>query len=216
MHLKILSHPVFIGLNFHMPMVVDLSHPLIMLKGENGSGKSTLLRILAGLLEPGRGRVRVAGLSPAGARAAARVGWCGGGDGGFSRRLPLRADLELHGRLLGLSGRGLGRRIEELAERLGFASHLGLAAERCSTGLRQRAALARALLHDPPVLLLDEPLRGVDPASALGLADELRRARSPASAVWVSHSPAEFARVADRVLELRSGRLAGATRARAA
>jgi ABC-type multidrug transport system ATPase subunit len=190
------------------------------LSGENGSGKSTLLRLAAGLLRPPsrcRGAIRVAGLAPEDARSAGRIGWASAAGGSsFTRRLTLRANLETTARLGGLASREARSRVETLADRLGFESHLDVPAQGCSTGLRQRAALARALLHAPPILLLDEPLRGVDAGSARALARELRDDWRTETVLWVSHDPEELEIVADRRAELRNGRVVSSARPRVA
>ncbi len=182
--------------------------------GPNGAGKTTLLRIAAGLLSPSAGRVRVAGRIPERARREGRIGWCG--EDGLQRRLPLGANLLFAGRLAGLGDRDLRRRIDALAEWLELGSTLSRPAERCSTGQRRRAAVARALLADPELLLLDEPLRGVDDESAARLVLELRARCRQAAVLWVSHDPEQLVRVADRRVRLRNGRLDEVERGRRA
>lgn len=181
------------------------SGEIVGVMGANGAGKSTLLRISAGLLRPAAGVARVQGLPACRARRRGRVGW--GAEGGFTRRLTLRANLSTSARLAGLGRHDADRRIQRLAELLGFAPCLDLAAERCSTGTRQRAALARPLLHEPPLVLLDEPLRGIDPAGRTALREALRSECRGRAVVWVSHSADELSGLADRVLWLEQGRL---------
>ncbi len=175
------------------------------LSGPNGAGKSTLLRVIAGLLAPATGTVRVLGRAPEAASAGGLIGWCSGGEASWTRRLPLARCLSFHAALAGLGPRTASARIHELAERLGFSEHLAVSADRCSTGIRQRAALARALLHRPPVVLLDEPLRGVDAASRGVLLPALRDELEGRTAIWVSHAPAELAAVSGRVVTLDAG-----------
>jgi ABC-type multidrug transport system ATPase subunit len=158
---------------------------VVGLTGANGTGKSTLLRVAAGLLR--------------------RIGWSTSGEASFTRRLSLGSNLETIARLAGLDSRTARGRIESLAERLGFREHLRAPADQCSSGIRQRAALGRALLHTPRLLLLDEPLRGVDAASAPGLAQSLRAGWQREAVVWVSHSREEPAAVANRTLVLEAG-----------
>jgi ABC-type multidrug transport system ATPase subunit len=90
---------------------------------------------------------------------------------------------------------------------LGFETQLRVPAALCSTGQRQRAAVARALLNRPPLVLLDEPLRGIDPESAPRLARALREALRGSAVLWVSHSGREIESVSDRVLRLEKGLL---------
>ncbi len=185
------------------------SGEIVGLSGPNGAGKSTLLRLSAGLLRPGRGRVEVLGLAADRARRRGWIGWTPAGEASFTRRLSLRHNLETGARLAGLRGATARRRLDQLAEQLELREHLDAPAECCSSGLRQRATLARALIHGPRLLLLDEPLRSVDSETRLRLAERLREAARNSAVLWVSHEPDELARVADRVLRLDAGGLLG-------
>ena len=188
------------------------SGEVLGLSGANGAGKTTLLRVIAGLLLPTAGVVRVLGKPPDRARRSGWIGWCGSGDGSWVRRLDLRGGLSFHARAGGLGRSAAATRIDELAERLGFRSHLNMPADRCSAGIRQRAALARALLLRPPVLLLDEPMRGIDAASQTEILGTLRLELAGRTAIWVSHSKAELAAIGDRSAELSEGHLREAPR----
>jgi len=185
---------------------------VLALSGPNGAGKTTLLRVIAGLLLPTAGAVSVLGQSPDRARRTGCIGWCGSGDGSWTRRLDLRGALSFHARAGGLGRNASAARIDELAERLGFHNSLDLPADRCSAGIRQRAALARALLLRPPVLLLDEPLRGVDSVARREILGALRCELARRTVVWVSHCEEELAAVGDRAAELTGGRLHEAPR----
>lgn len=179
---------------------------VVGLAGGNGAGKSTLLRLAAGLLRPSRGELTVDGETPEAARRGGRIGWCSAaGPASFTRRLTLRANLVAAAGLAGMTAHAARERIATLAAELGFDDHLDVAADRCSTGIRQRAALGRALLHRPELLLLDEPLRGVDAASAAALARGLRQRLEGEAVLWVSHARDELALVADRCVHLEKG-----------
>jgi ABC-2 type transport system ATP-binding protein len=180
---------------------------IVGLMGANGAGKSTLLRVCAGLLLPGSGVALVRGLPADRARRRGWIGWSAAGENSFQRRLSLGENLTLCARLYGLRRREWTRRIGELSEMMGFEEQLAVPAARCSTGQRQRAAVARALLHRPPLVLLDEPLRGIDPESAPHLARALREALRDSAALWVSHSRRELESVTHRVLRIEKGLL---------
>ena len=179
-----------------------------VLEGPNGSGKSTLLRLLGLRDRPTRGALWF-GSRPARSgdpAARARIGLLGH----ESMLLPELSTWENLRWLARLHGLGHPEpRLRELGERLG----LGRWAERpvgtCSRGQRQRAALARALLHAPRLLLLDEPATGLDAASVQRLVRVVRAERARgAIVVVVSHDPELVGQVADRRLQLRRGRIA--------
>ena len=188
---------------------VSLSVPrraVIGLLGPNGSGKSTLLSVVAGLRPPQEGEACLFGepLTTAGRR---RVGvvfqeTC------LDPLMTLHETLWLHGRLFGLGGRELGRRIEELLERFGLAERARDAVRTLSGGLRRRLELARALLPSPQVLLLDEPTTGLDPDSRRALWEHLRAARGEGLALLLAtNDVAEAERECDTVAFLHQGHL---------
>jgi ABC-type multidrug transport system ATPase subunit len=196
------GRPVLCGVD----LAIDAGE-VVALSGANGAGKSTLLRACAGLVVARAGQVRVAGVTPAAARAKGWLGWSGDGAGGFDRRLSLAAHLRLWSRLAGLDGRQAAARALELAQLLEFEAHLTVPAQRCSSGVRQRACLARALLGRPRLLLLDEPFRSIDAASGTRLARRMLELAGDAAVLWISHDPAEAARVASRAFRLDQGRV---------
>jgi ABC-2 type transport system ATP-binding protein len=166
---------------------------LVAVVGENGTGKTTLLRILAGDLRPDAGRVAVAG----------RPGYC-------PQTVVLDEALTVDQNLRYFQAAyGIDRthRASELIGRLGFADRRGQRAGTLSGGTKQKLSLTLALMHDPPVLLLDEPYQGFDWQTYLAfwdLTDELR-ARGTATVV-ISHLVFEQARF-DRICHLTGGRI---------
>jgi len=139
----------------------------LVLLGPNGAGKTTLLRILATLLRPGGGEVSVLGcrLPREAWRARGRIGFVGH-EPLLYRDLTVAENLRFHARLHGLEAPD--RRIAELLERVGMARREGELARNLSAGMAQRVAVCRAVLHEPELMLLDEPNAHLDPeASAL-------------------------------------------------
>ena len=169
--------------------------------GANGAGKTTLLRILAGLLRAHAGRVVVLGaeLPGEGYRARGRIGLLGH-EPMLYRDLSVRENLRFHARLHGVAL----ARIEELVAQVGLAARADDPVRTLSRGMTQRAAICRAALHAPELLLLDEPLANLDPGGAEAIEPLLR---GPAR-VLISHDAEEGLRAADWVLGLRGGRQA--------
>ena len=167
--------------------------------GPNGAGKSTLLRILATLLRPHRGTVRVLGaeLPREGWRARGRIGFLGH-EPLLYRELTARENLRFHARL----HRVAPGRAEALLEAVGLAERADETVRTFSRGMVQRVAVCRAVLHDPELLLLDEPLAGLDPGAAASVEALLgRRTR-----VVISHDVDGALAGSDLVLGLRRGR----------
>ncbi len=166
---------------------------LVAVVGENGTGKTTLLRILAGDLRPDAGTVAIGG----------RPGYCP-----QTVVLDEALTVDQHVRYFQAAyGIGSPARAEELIERLGFAACRGQRAGTLSGGTRQKLSLTLALMHDPPVLLLDEPYQGFDWQTYLAfwdLAGELRAAGT--ATVVISHLVFEHERF-DRICHLRDGRI---------
>jgi heme exporter protein A len=172
--------------------------------GPNGAGKSTLLRILATLLRPHAGTALVLG------RDVAREGWAVRGRIGLLghdpllyRELTARENLRFHARLHDVAG----ERIEALLEATGLADRADEPVHTLSRGLTQRVAVCRAVLHDPALLLLDEPRANLDPRS-IELVEPLIGRASGRTRVVTSHDPRGGLAEADVALGLRDGRAA--------
>jgi heme exporter protein A len=170
--------------------------------GPNGAGKSTLLRVLATLLRPHAGRVRVLGADLPGEawRVRGRVGYMGH-EPLLYRELSGRENLLFHARL----HRVPEARVPELIAAVGMQRRADDPVRELSRGMVQRLAAARALLHDPPLLLLDEPYSGLDPP-ARELLDPLIGRTSGRTRVLVSHDLDAGAAESDVALGLRAGR----------
>jgi ABC-2 type transport system ATP-binding protein len=178
------------------------------LLGPNGAGKSSLLQLLSGLLPPSGGEVKVFGEAPFRNPAVlARLGLVPEGD-----RLPagLRADrwLRMMGELSGLTGEDLKGAVSRVLDIVGMTERAHLPFARMSKGMRQRIRLAQALLHEPRLLILDEPFNGLDPEARLNLMGLLRDLAAGGVRVIVSsHILGEIAQLTDRILLLFRGRL---------
>jgi ABC-type multidrug transport system ATPase subunit len=184
----------------------------VALLGANGAGKTTLLRILATLLLPTRGTAFLAGHDAAREPAAVRrqIGYHAGSDLGFYARLTGRQNLRFFGRLNHLSDESSASRIEILSERFGLRGVLDRQARALSSGTIQRLSLLRAMLHQPKVLLLDEPTRSLDAIAAADFRHFLKTevlARKETSLLFASHTMQEIELLADRVAILDEGKL---------
>jgi heme exporter protein A len=172
--------------------------------GPNGAGKTTLLRVLATLLRPHAGSVRVLGESLPGDAWAVRgrIGLLGH-EPLLYRELTARENLRFHARLHCVAE----QRVLDVLERVGLRQRADEPLRTLSRGMVQRAAVARAVLHEPELLLLDEPRSNLDPA-AVELVEPLIGASSGCTRVVCSHDPGSGLAEADVVLGLRAGRVA--------
>jgi ABC-2 type transport system ATP-binding protein len=187
---------------------------VVCVMGANGAGKSTLARILGGLLLPSSGQAQVAGrdASHATSEFRRRVSYVVGDERSFHYQVSGRENLRYFAALHGLTARDAAHRAAELLEWVGLMAAADRPYKEYSRGMRQRLSIARGLLGDPAVLLLDEPSLGLDPIGARDmrrfLRDETIRAAGR-SALICSNDPAEVRAMADRVLFLEGGRLRG-------
>ncbi len=185
---------------------LDLGPGLIGLVGPNGSGKSTLMHLVTGLLRPSRGEITVRGVAPERPQELFRlVGYCTQYDSfpnGCTGVSFLRHALALHG----LDRESAGRRAMEALERVGLADAATRRVAGYSKGMRQRIKLAHAFCHDPQVLVLDEPLNGLDPlgrAEMIAMFREL--ARAGRHVLVSSHILHEVDAISDMVVMIHGG-----------
>ena len=180
---------------------------IVGLLGPNGSGKSTLLKIILGLLTPTAGTCRLFGMSHADAAARAAVGYLPEAPE-FSSHLTGFEIVRFHARLSGLPRAGLGERVERALAGVGLAGAGHRRAGTYSKGMRQRLGLAQALVHEPRLLILDEPLAGLDPEGAAEIAGRITDFTARGKTVLLSsHLLGPVAEFCDRVALLHRGRL---------
>jgi sodium transport system ATP-binding protein len=182
---------------------------VVGLLGPNGAGKTTLLRMLAGVLTPSHGEGLVAGASTATDPFSLkqRLGFLSG-DTALSQRLSPREVLTFFGQLHEMKPSELERRREELIAWFEIGSFADKPCGTLSAGQKQRANVARALLHDPPALILDEPTTALDVLSGRFLLDAIRTARDAGKAILFStHVMGEVDYLCDRVVLLHQGQV---------
>lgn len=199
--------------------VRDLSftvHPgeIYGLLGPNGAGKTTTLRMIAGLLAPDGGTIEIGGIDPRQRPEAARlqVGYLSTDLNVYTRFTP-REMLRIFGEFQGLSSREAERRAMTLLERLHLGGFADVRMEGFSAGQKQKVSIARALLHDPPVVVFDEPTTGLDVITARSVLDLLRELKAEGRALVVStHVMPMVEEICDRVGILHEGVLHGDAR----
>ena len=186
----------------------------IAVMGPNGAGKTTLLKLVSGLLFPTEGEVRVRGLSTLNNNAAARksVGFVFNEERSFYWRLTGVQNLEFFGALDNMRGAALKRRIHELIHLVGLEGARDQMLSGYSSGMKQRLALARVLIADPEVLILDEPTRALDPVASdemvnLILTDIHRGAQK--TLLIATHRPEEAVTLCNKLLVISGGVIRG-------
>jgi len=183
---------------------------LVGLLGPNGAGKTTLLKILCGLVLPERGRAALFDVPAGDPRLPELLGLVHGDERSFYWRLTARENLDFFARLYGLSGADRSHRVSALLEKVQLTGDANRRFSDFSSGMRQRLAIARALLADPPIVLMDEPTRSLDPVSAAvqreWIKDELHR-RDGKTILLATHNLREAETLCDRVVVIARGKL---------
>jgi ABC-2 type transport system ATP-binding protein len=183
---------------------------VVGLLGHNGAGKTTLIRVINGLLPADAGEVRVLGRDPSTDGPAVRSS-----TGvlteypALDQYLSVRENLEVYAAINGVERRQAGARIDELLDRLGLVDKARVLARDLSAGLKQRVAVARSLVHDPQLLLLDEPTTNMDPVAARHVRELIMdsvRARGR-TVLLSTHNLPEAEAICDRIAIMRNGRL---------
>ncbi len=179
------------------------------LLGPNGAGKTTTLRMIATMLRPTSGTVKVDGVDAVAdpPEVRGRIGFLSSNTGLYERHSP-RELLETFGALHGLRGQALKRRIDELIQTFHMESFADRYCGLLSTGQRQKASIARALVHDPPVLVFDEPTSGLDVLVAHTLVEQIAALRADSRTIVLSsHIMPEVERLCDRVAVIHQGKI---------
>lgn len=178
--------------------------------GSNGSGKTTTIRLLLGLLEPTSGRSRVLGFDTR--SQAHQIRQRTGAlleHPGLYERLSAEDNLEFYGRVWRLPTAQRRSRIKELLSNLGLWQRRHESVGQWSRGMKQKLAVARAMLHCPPLIFLDEPTNGLDPVAAAALRDDLQQmvAREGVTVFLTTHNLAEAEKLCQRTGVIRQGKL---------
>ena len=179
------------------------------LLGANGAGKTTTLRLLATLLKPTSGSATVAGFDVARQPqlVRAQVGFLGASTALYGR-LTAREMIAYFGRLNGLSAGDLNTRIKRLADDLDMHEFLDRRCEKFSTGMKQKTSIARTLVHDPAVMIFDEPTLGLDVMTSRAIVKFVRDCRDRGKTViYSTHIMSEVEKLCDRVGIIHDGRL---------
>ena len=182
---------------------------VVGLLGPNGAGKTTTLRMLAGLISPTKGSAKLCGVDLAVDPLAARrhLGFLTASTGLYDR-LSVREILTTFGQLQGMTASQLDGRIATLAQELELTPFIDRRCGTLSSGQKQRASIARAVVHDPTVYVLDEPTAALDPLASTAILELVRSARARKKAVLFStHRMEEAEFLCDRLSFLRQGRV---------
>jgi sodium transport system ATP-binding protein len=179
------------------------------LLGTNGAGKTTTLRMLSTVLQPTSGRAWVAGFEISENPQAIRehIGFLSS-DTGIYGRLTAREMMQYFGQLCGMPREVIERRVEEISTRFDMKEFLDSRCERLSSGQKQKISIGRTIIHDPPVLILDEPTAGLDVLAAAGIVRFIHQARSEGRCILLStHIMREAEKLCDRIAILHEGRI---------
>ena len=180
----------------------------VALLGPNGAGKTTALKIVCGVLRPTRGEVYIEGKSVLRERerALSEIGAILETPE-FYPFLTAAETLEYLGRLRGMPAADLAERIGKVLEMVKLQEWKDVKVGKFSRGMKQRLAVAQALLHDPPVLVLDEPMLGLDPRGVVEVREILRRERGRKTILFATHQLSEAVQVCEKIAIIEGGKL---------
>jgi ABC-2 type transport system ATP-binding protein len=180
------------------------------LLGPNGSGKTTFMRLLAGYLLPSAGRLTVAGLDAVrdSLEVRRRIGYVPE-SAPLYRQMRVGEFLTFMARLRGLPEKAIPGAVERVVDRLALGGVVDKSTRALSRGYRQRTALAQALIHDPDILILDEPTNGLDPRQIIEMRQLIRSLAGRHTVLMSSHILSEVEKTSDRVAILLNGRCLG-------
>ena len=177
--------------------------------GPNGAGKTTLIKMLSTLVLPTSGKAFVCGYDIV--KDEAKVRKCIGLSTGFERsfyyRLTGFQNLKFFGTLYGMRGRSLNDKIKELSDFFNLNDAKEMLYMKYSTGMKKRLSLARALIHNPKILMLDEPTSSIDPKSAMEIRQRIKEIKKDKAVILATHDLHEAETIADRIAILKDGRL---------
>lgn len=181
----------------------------VCLLGPNGAGKTTLLKLILGFLSPTAGGVELFGGEARRAELAVKTGFVQPEERSFYWRLTVEENLSFFGELWGMPPRVARARVRDVISAMGIGEWRRRPFSDLSTGVRQKVAIGRALLHDPPLLVMDEPTRSLDPPSSARFRSWLKGPVFEGRTMLIAtHNPAEAADLAERWLVLKKPRLA--------
>ncbi len=182
---------------------------IVCLLGVNGAGKTTTMRILSTVFQPSSGTASINGfdIRTQADKVRANLGFLSG-DTGLYNRLRSREFIQYFGRLYGTDDTTINKRIEEMAELLDMKEFLDKKIEFLSTGMKQKVSIVRSIIHDPPVMIFDEPTAGLDILTARNIVAFIRQCKQRGKCVLFStHIMREAERLADKIVMIHRGKI---------
>jgi sodium transport system ATP-binding protein len=183
---------------------------IVGLLGENGAGKTTTLRIISTMIKCTGGTVKVSGIdiNKEPSKVRSQIGILFGGEVGLYDRLTARENIRYFAELNGMSKYAADESIKKLSEELHMTEYLDRRVGKFSRGMKQKVAIARSIVHDPKVILLDEPTAGLDVSSSRLIHDFIRNCKEQNKAiVFSSHSMDEVEKLCDRIIIIHKGKM---------
>ncbi|MBD7910141.1 MULTISPECIES: ATP-binding cassette domain-containing protein [Clostridium] len=183
---------------------------VVGLLGENGAGKTTTLRMISTMLKITSGEVIVNDLSATnqGNKVRGEIGILFGGDVGLYDRLSARENIKYFANLFGMSDDEANKRIDDLASEFGMIEYINKKVGKFSRGMKQKVSIARSIVHNPSVMLFDEPCTGLDVRATRIIHDFIRKCQDDKKVIlFSSHSMTEVEKLCDRVIIIHKGKL---------